>query len=296
MVKDNSAWHPGCNLVPTDDEIDEAIAQDSDDYEDSDEYEELEDEDSLDGDVTMHIPSGPNLSSPGENGNNQSSGGYSALNENASYPTNRAKVGPRKAVIADTGRGTASRSEQQNLPFGIMCTSEREVATLIDDSCPKIVILGDVFHQKLPPHLNWLSRFERINMIMPISELGVVVVGSQLGRAAILTLTQMRGTKQYAFRLERIVPFGSQEDQCARPKMPLLGIAVAPIQGHEFEAVGLGPNPPEEERRESWRAADSSRRYRLLLTYSDHTMLSYEISRGKRHESKVEKWNDLLVF
>jgi len=30
---------------------------------------------------------------------------------------------------------------------------------------------------------------------------------------------------------------------------------------------------------ESWRGAENSRRYRLMLTYSDHTVLSYEISR-----------------
>ena len=48
-----------------------------------------------------------------------------------------------------------------------------------------------------------------------------------------------------------------------------MGMAVGPIQGHETPLPGQSPKM----------MAERPRRFRLLMTYCDHTILSYEISR-----------------
>ncbi len=81
------------------------------------------------------------------------------------------------------------------------------------------------------------------------------------------------------FRVDWLLPLKSQEDKGQRPESPLLGMAVGPIQGREMtpadEEVGSGGGGAGEK----WRAVESSRRYRLMMVYYDHTVLSYEIWR-----------------
>ena len=48
-----------------------------------------------------------------------------------------------------------------------------------------------------------------------------------------------------------------------------MGMAVGPIQGHGIPLPGQSPRMTPER----------PRRFRLLMTYCDHTILSYEISR-----------------
>ena len=62
-----------------------------------------------------------------------------------------------------------------------------------------------------------------------------------------------------------------------RKAQPLLGMAVGPIQGQEHELDEVGNTLVSPSIHGPLR---SSRRYRLLLTYLDHTILSYEISRS----------------
>ena len=132
-------------------------------------------------------------------------------------------------------------------------------------------------------------------MIHQIPSLGIVAIASQVGRVALLTMTKLSMHSEgkpslLGFRVEHILPFQSQEFENKRPEVPLLGMAVGPVQGH-----GLG-----DENicvRDTNTAGDDrergDRRYRLLMIYYDHTVLSYEIGRRKE-ESGYEVNNRVL--
>ncbi|KAJ5570193.1 uncharacterized protein N7459_009623 [Penicillium hispanicum] len=77
------------------------------------------------------------------------------------------------------------------------------------------------------------SACDRFNMVKYIPELGLVVAASQKGRVAIIALTWQEEIG-YAFRLDWIVPFWSQERDNCRPMLPLLGLAVSPMPGFEI--------------------------------------------------------------
>ncbi|KAL2355924.1 hypothetical protein BJ546DRAFT_840398 [Cryomyces antarcticus] len=143
-------------------------------------------------------------------------------------------------------------------------------------SCSPIVALADSLYQKPSEHTSRCNVFDRFNLSAQIPDLGVVVLASQKGRVAVLALTQVqtqvsepRGNSLvlkiertvFAYRLERILPFHSQEKAGQRPNAPLLGVAVGPIQG----TAGEG----------------RTRRWRLMLHYLDYTVLSYEIGKGR---------------
>ncbi|KXT18562.1 hypothetical protein AC579_2297 [Pseudocercospora musae] len=142
----------------------------------------------------------------------------------------------------------------------------------------------NALHQLVQQEFAWLNVYERLNMNAYIPSIGIVVLASQKGRAMILSLTklspsarypaQLQDVKaekktKYAMRVERIVPFASQEEQMERPFAPLLGIAAGPIQGTEH-------------------LPDEQKRWRLMLTYADHSILSYEISRRSSRDSAVD--------
>lgn len=194
-------------------------------------------------------------------------------------------------------------------------------------------------------------------MVKYIPEHGIVIAASQKGRAAVICLTESPDTG-VTFRVDWIVPFQSQERFGDRPLTPLLGMAVAPLQGFEappdipvipnssrgsgslprgddedknemlfhYRCVSDGDTPestntPQAQSQsqsqgpettamdtepdyllhqqgpslphltlpechakasriyrpaEPWRGWNPSRRYRLLLMYSDHTVMSYE--------------------
>ncbi|KAJ5100483.1 hypothetical protein N7456_006535 [Penicillium angulare] len=77
---------------------------------------------------------------------------------------------------------------------------------------------------------------DRFNMVKYLPELGIVVAASQKGRVAIISLTWQEEIG-FAFRLDWIVPFSSQECDSGRPIIPLMGLAVSPMPGFE--------NPPD---------------------------------------------------
>lgn len=133
-------------------------------------------------------------------------------------------------------------------------------------------------------------------MIHQIPSLGIVAIASQVGRVALLTMTKLKSHSEHkasllGFRVEHILPFQSQEDRGERPEVPLLGMAVGPMQGHGLgdEHIGVsGING----------AGDNNegvdRRYRLLMIYYDHTVLSYEI--GRRRENCGYEVNDRVIL
>ncbi|KAJ5612710.1 hypothetical protein N7510_005904 [Penicillium lagena] len=73
---------------------------------------------------------------------------------------------------------------------------------------------------------------DRFNMIKYIPDLGLVLATSQKGRVAIISLTWQEKIG-YAFRVDWIVPFATQERDDERPMLPLLGMAASPMPGFE---------------------------------------------------------------
>jgi len=122
-----------------------------------------------------------------------------------------------------------------------------------------------------------VARFERLCFLKIIPELSLLVVASQAGRAALMTLTKpsvYSGNGPVVnFRLDLVLPHkGEDEDGHRRVAAPLYGMAIAPVQTTPEKHKRLGP-----------------RRWRLVMQYYDSTILSYEISRD-------DETSDLLVL
>ncbi|KAL4905313.1 hypothetical protein BDW74DRAFT_153410 [Aspergillus multicolor] len=215
--------------------------------------------------------------------------------------------------------------------FPILHFSHTNITLISDPFSPHpSVVHGAPLMQRFLPPIGPIRNFDRLNMIKYIPEHGIVVAASQKGRAAIIALTESPTTGR-TFRVDWIVPLASQEKYGERPLLPLLGVAVAPMQGFEIphdvpfiphggDEDGIyddcegdmdtessvddllfqykstsGPTTatergqdhitlPESHARatrayqpeESWRGWNPSRRYRLLLVYADHSVMSYE--------------------
>ncbi|KAL2871351.1 uncharacterized protein BJX67DRAFT_342048 [Aspergillus lucknowensis] len=204
------------------------------------------------------------------------------------------------------------------------------------------VVCGHPLRQPFTHPIASIRGFDRFNMVKYVPEHGIIVAASQKGRAVVITLTESKAFGR-SFRVDWIVPQESQEKYGERPLVPLLGMAVSPMQGFEVppdipyiprnsedddsslvfqfketsapstshihldsETSGLGsrsgsasgsdsqPQSQDQTPRrstlpechaqatrayqpeESWRGWNPSRRYRLLLLYTDHTVMSYE--------------------
>ena len=178
------------------------------------------------------------------------------------------------------------------LPFSLLHTTQvdihlwRNIAPRSDrklnvsSGLQSRVICQKGIQQAIPPNLRHLQHLERLNMVLQIPELGIVAVGSQAGRVGLLTMTRWQQCVESGFKIEFILPFHSQEVQGSRPEWPLLGIAIGPIQGHETKPDNGSPLGTTDATSTGPRIATrSSRRFRLMMVYYDHTILSYEISR-----------------
>lgn len=176
------------------------------------------------------------------------------------------------------------------------------------------VIFRAALSQVVTNPVQFIEATDRFNMALQIPELGVVVAASQKGRVAILGLTEVRN-KGKVFRMDRILPLASQERKRLRPLCPLLGIAASPVVPHlippespsdDYEDTSTGMNDVDVQeirnaslhpigskpglsgkfpshlpfggtKKEKWHGIEYSRRYRLFLTYCDHTILHYEL-------------------
>ncbi|KAJ5667327.1 hypothetical protein N7507_003191 [Penicillium longicatenatum] len=87
--------------------------------------------------------------------------------------------------------------------------------------------------QRSSPSIDIHSACDRFNMVKYIPEVGIVVAASQKGRVAIISLTWQQEIG-FAFRVDWIVPFLTQEFRSQRPVIPLLGLAVSPMPGFEI--------------------------------------------------------------
>lgn len=181
---------------------------------------------------------------------------------------------------------SAPNGDLLDLPFHLFCTSKSDIALLNRKGrfTTSRVVCTNLARQIMPPgFLHPLSNFDRLNLFQQIPELGVIIVASQIGRAAVITTTKTKALgarSTVGFRVDHILPFKSQENIGVRPQMPLLGIATGPVQGRESVQESAGDVSPA--RSEEHASIITGRRYRLLMVYYDHTVLSYEIGRSTR--------------
>lgn len=150
----------------------------------------------------------------------------------------------------------------------------------------------NALQQYVQADLAYINVFERLNLHAYLPSLGLVILASQKGRAVLVSLTKIdrpianerigknnpSGEAQaqpiYAMRIARLLPLAAQEAADARPFAPLAGLAAGPIQGTEHRP-------------------DEKKRWRVLLYYADHTVLSYEVRRRATARTaglEVESW------
>ncbi|KAI9763160.1 MAG: hypothetical protein M1840_000872 [Geoglossum simile] len=186
--------------------------------------------------------------------------------------------------------------------FPVLFSTGKHIRLLQSPSLRASTICRKALEQNIPPHLGWLSQYGRLNMVAQIPDLSLAIVGSQSGRVALLTLTTSQSIPdKYAFRLEALLPFKSQEKGGLRPDVPLVGLAVAPIQGRELAvdrstmtdvSAGLGSRS----RTEAWRRVERTRRYRLMVMYCSGSVLSYELRRDGERVSVEGTGGQLLAL
>jgi hypothetical protein len=142
---------------------------------------------------------------------------------------------------------------------------------------PPMVGMAAPLKQSILADHRGLNMFDRLSMHAYIPTLGVVILASQKGRAIVLSLARVPQSMRYpdeidsslgqktnyTLRAECVLPFKSQEKAGQRPFSPLHGIAVGPIQGTKN------------------RTNSGKTRWRLMMMYQDHSILSYELRRTK---------------
>lgn len=125
---------------------------------------------------------------------------------------------------------------------------------------------------------------ERLSMLIPVPELNLVVVGSPTGSVALITLTKaskrLHLTKvRYGFRVECVLPRKQDEEKNMRPECTLIGVAVSPVPHRPGRGLVLRPRHK--------MGSDGVVIYRLMMHYKDHTILMYDIARGKEEEGAL---------
>jgi hypothetical protein len=115
--------------------------------------------------------------------------------------------------------------------------------------------------------------YMRMNMSLAIPQLSLAIVAQQRGYVALLTLTRLSDRESLAgpivsFRLDAVLPTNEQLAFRANSLNPLLGIAAAPVQ-----AEGV--------------TRDTAKRWRLILHFFDHSIMSYELSRDENNANEL---------
>ncbi|KAK3947726.1 hypothetical protein QBC32DRAFT_223558, partial [Pseudoneurospora amorphoporcata] len=183
-----------------------------------------------------------------------------------------------------------SRHAKKNI--SILLTSSTDVCLLHMDPKGTPVLCRQVlpYHNHLNRHLSPydLHRHysQRIGMLLHVPELNLVVLGSLCGRVALLRLTKTAklfygAPVRRGFRVETVLPRWQEEDKRMRPWCTLHGIAISPMPGPRTDGISLhgqgdGSQGP------------ALKKWRLVLHYLDHTILTYIIMKSKDGE-------DLLV-
>jgi CRT10 len=85
-----------------------------------------------------------------------------------------------------------------------------------------------------PMYYGTHPAIDRLNLTQYLPELGIVVIGTQIGRVAVCSLTTKGSNGPFGLRVDWILPFASQERNHERPLTHLLGMAIGPVQGHQL--------------------------------------------------------------
>ncbi|KAF4992596.1 hypothetical protein FGRMN_7081 [Fusarium graminum] len=150
-------------------------------------------------------------------------------------------------------------------------TSPSEIGVI----CPDALKFGRFRDPGLHLHFHATSR---LNMIALAPELSLMAIGSPTGRVVLLTLTRKAVSTdreerswEHGFRVEWVLPTGSDEMEHRKTLRPMHGMALGPVQAGDDiggKVGGGGPAMP--------------RRYRLMLHYRNHDIFSYELTREEQ--------------
>ncbi|PTB43030.1 uncharacterized protein TrAFT101_001590 [Trichoderma asperellum] len=139
--------------------------------------------------------------------------------------------------------------------------------------CPNAVKFGSFHERSVRPYFRATSR---LSMIVHIPELSLVVAGSPIGRVLLVTPTKLgspvmsktAGTWHHGLRVEYVLPRQSDEEEFRPVLRPLHGLAVGPVQSNENRNGSSMTN-----------GATTPKRFRLMLHYRNHDILTYELMR-----------------
>ena len=128
----------------------------------------------------------------------------------------------------------------------------------------------------------WLE-LERLNHLLHIPELSLIVVGSIHGHVALVRLTKTSPPNpQHGFRIEWTLP--RRSDVECRAMAPLRPLQRNSSTTWFLHGIAVSPVPESHDRSHS---ACPRRRFRLMLHYYNHTILSYELTRDSLTNSLV---------
>lgn len=100
------------------------------------------------------------------------------------------------------------------------------------------VVCGGPPRQHATRPIYSIHSYDRFNMVKYLPERGIVIAATQKDRAAVISLAQVPNGG-LALRVNWMLSLASQEQHRERPFMPLLGLAVGPIQGFESNKMFL---------------------------------------------------------
>ncbi|KAG6065528.1 hypothetical protein E4U32_007286 [Claviceps aff. humidiphila group G2b] len=141
---------------------------------------------------------------------------------------------------------------------------------------PEVLAMHYTHDQRLDDLKSHFVISDKMDKVMHIPGLFLLVIRSGLGRVMLVTPTRLArpikkptGVLRYGLRLEWVLPRRSDEAVYRTNMRPLHDMAVGPVQG-------AGVTGRREGRQQ---AAMTPKRYRLMLHYRNHDILTYEISR-----------------
>ncbi|RGP67271.1 crt10 protein [Fusarium longipes] len=198
------------------------------------------------------------------------------LGSSKSTEHNRHSLTPQ-AHLADLGKKLfLLRTYEKDIElrsFG--ASTSEESSSELGVVCPDVLTFGRFRNVGLRGHFHATSR---LNMIALAPELSLMAIGSPTGRVVLITLTRKACssehhdcTWEHGFRVEWVLPTGSDEIKHRKTLRPMHGMALGPVQVGDDIGGKVGSGGPA-----------MPRRYRLMLHYRNHDILSYELTREEQ--------------
>lgn len=138
----------------------------------------------------------------------------------------------------------------------------------------------------------------RLAILLHVPELSLVVIGAGIGRVLLMTPTRVRGAPlkvgresspqnlKYGYRIDHVLP-RAREEARREYKTALYGVAIGPVQ-EGSGATGQGslllrPSGPTGK----VASGPGRRRFRLMLHFRDHSIMSYEVGRDEEGSLQI---------